>query len=99
MTNNGMRPIHPGEVLREDYLKPLNLSVNSLAKQLNVPTSRMNDIVLERRGISADTALRLSRYFGGDAQTWLNLQSIYDLKIALKANARAIERDIEPLAA
>ncbi len=99
MANNGMRPIHPGEVLREDYLKPLDLSVNSLAKQLNVPTSRMNDIVLERRGISADTALRLSRYFGGDAQTWLNLQSIYDLKIALKASARAIERDIEPLAA
>lgn len=99
MAKNGMRPIHPGEVLREDYLKPLDLSVNSLAKRLSVPTSRINDIVLERRGISADTALRLSRYFGGDAQTWLNLQSIHDLKIAQKANARAIERDIEPLAA
>ena len=74
MLKNGMRPVHPGEVLLEDYLKPLGLSVNALSKRLNVPTSRMNDIVLERRGMSADTALRLTRCFGGDAQTWLNLQ-------------------------
>ena len=69
LIKNGMRPIHPGEVLREDYLKPMGMSANALAKQLHVPASRINDIVLERRGITADTALRLSRFFGGDAQS------------------------------
>ena len=98
MFKNGMRPVHPGEVLREDYLKPLGLSVNRLAKALNVPTSRLNDIVNETRGVSADTALRLERYFGSDAQGWLNLQSTYDLKIAGKASAKAIEKQIVPLA-
>jgi len=82
MFKNGMRPIHPGEVLREDYLKPMDMSVNALARQLHVPASRINDIVLERRGITADTALRLSRFFGGDAQSWLNLQTAYDLRMA-----------------
>ena len=82
MLKNGMRPVHPGEVLREDYLKPLDMSANALAKQLHVPASRINDIVLERRGITADTALRLSRFFGGDAQSWLNLQTAYDLRVA-----------------
>lgn len=82
MFKNGMRPVHPGEILREDYLKPLALSSNALAKQLHVPSSRINDIVLERRGITADTALRLSRFFGGDAQSWLNLQTAYDLRVA-----------------
>lgn len=94
---NGMRPIHPGEVLREDYLKPLGFSANGLAKDLHVPASRINDIILERRGITADTALRLSRYFGGDAQTWLNLQTLYDLKIAEKKSARSIESKVMPL--
>ncbi len=96
---NAMRAIHPGEVLREDYLKPLGLSVNALAKALRVPASRINDIVLERRGVSVDTAMRLVRYFGGDVQTWLNLQTAYDLKIAKKTIAAKIEREIEPLAA
>lgn len=77
-----MRPVHPGEVLREDYLKPMGLSANALAKQLYVPASRINDIVLERRGVTADTALRLCRFFGGDAQSWLNLQTAYDLRVA-----------------
>lgn len=97
MTKNGMRPVHPGEILREDYLKPLNMSVNALAKRLHVPASRINDIVLERRGVSADTALRLTRCFGGDAQTWLNLQSIYDLRTAEIASAKAINGEVEPL--
>ena len=97
MLKNGMRPVHPGEVLREDYLKPFGLSVNALAKRLNVPTSRMNDIVLERRGMSADTALRLTRCFGGDAQTWLNLQAIYDLRTAEIASAKTIKAEVEPL--
>jgi addiction module HigA family antidote len=96
---NGMRPIHPGEILREDYLKPLGLSANALAKQLHIPTSRINDIVLERRGVSADTALRLARFFGGDAQSWLNLQTIHDLRIAEQTQSAAIARDIQPMAA
>ena len=82
MFKNGMHPVHPGEVLREDYLKPMDLSANALARHLHVPASRVNDIVLERRGVSADTALRLSRFFGGDAQSWLNLQTAYDLRTA-----------------
>ena len=97
MLKNGMRPVHPGEVLREDYLKPLGLSVNALAKHLNVPASRMNDIVLQRRGVSADTALRLTRCFGGDAHTWLSLQAIFDLRTAEIASAKAIKAEVEPL--
>lgn len=96
MFKNGMRAVHPGEVLQEDYLKPLGLSVNALAKALGVPTSRMNDIVHGRRGISADTALRLERYFGADAQGWLNMQTAYDLKTAQKAGSKAIARAIVP---
>jgi addiction module HigA family antidote len=76
---NGMRPVHPGEVLREDYLKPLTMSVNALAKNPGIPTSRLNDIVLERRGVTPDTAIRLARYFVGDARSWLNLQTAHDL--------------------
>lgn len=98
MFKNGMRPVHPGEVLQEDYLKPLGLSVNALAKALDVPTSRMNDIVHERRGVSADTALRLERYFGSDAQGWLNMQTAYDLKIAQKTASKAIQKAIVPMA-
>jgi len=97
MVKNGMRPVHPGEVLREDYLKPLGMSANALAKRLRVPASRINDIVLERRGITADTALRLVRCFGGDAQTWLNLQSIHDLRVAEIASAATIRAEVEPL--
>jgi len=98
MFKNGMRAVHPGEVLQEDYIKPLGLSVNALAKALGVPTSRINDIVNEHRGISADTALRLERYFGAEAQGWLNMQTAYDLKIAQKAGAKAIEKAIVPMA-
>jgi addiction module HigA family antidote len=94
---NGMRPVHPGEVLREDYLKPLDLSVNALSKRLGIPTSRLNDIVLERRGVSSDTAMRLARYFGGDARSWLNLQTAHDLRIAEISKAKEIERTVEPM--
>lgn len=96
---NGMRPVHPGEVLREDYLKPLDMSANALAKALKVPASRVNDIVLERRGVSVDSAMRLVRYFGGDVQTWMNLQTAYDIKVAQKTLAKRVEKEIEPLAA
>ena len=99
MFKNGMRPVHPGEVLREDYLVPLEMSANALAKALNVPAPRVNDIVRERRGVSADTAMRLARYFGGDARSWLNLQAAYDLRVAEIENARKIEREVRPKAA
>lgn len=95
---NGMRPVHPGEVLREDFMRPAGLSANALAKALHIPTPRINDVVRERRGVTADTALRLARYFGGDAQSWLNLQSIYDLRVAEIANQKKIEREIQPIA-
>ena len=77
---NGMRPVHPGEVLREDYLVPLGMSVNSLSVALGVPATRIHEIVKERRAITADTATRLARYFGGDAASWLAMQANYDLK-------------------
>ena len=99
MFKNGMRPVHPGEILREDYLVPLGMSANALAKALNVPAPRINDIARERRGISADTAMRLARYFGGDARSWLNLQAAYDLRVAEIENAKRIEREITPAAA
>jgi len=99
MFKNGMRPVHPGEVLREDYLVPLNMSANALAKALNVPAPRINDIVRERRGITADTAMRLARYFGGDARSWLNLQAAYDLRVAEIENAKRIKREIIPATA
>ncbi|MBT2323716.1 HigA family addiction module antidote protein [Variovorax paradoxus] len=101
MFKNGMRPVHPGEVLREDYLKPLNLSANALAKALHVPPSRIGDILLRRRGVTADTALRLTRYFGGDeadAQGWLNLQAEYDFKMTALAEGKAIAKEIKPRA-
>ncbi len=96
MFKNGMRPVHPGEVLQEDFLKPLGLSANALAKALNVPTPRINDVVRKRRGVSADTAMRLARYFGGDARSWLNLQTAYDLRIAEISNAKRIVREVSP---
>jgi addiction module HigA family antidote len=98
MFKNGMRPVHPGEVLREDFLKPLGMSANALAKALRVPTPRINDVVRERRGVTADTAMRLARYFGGDARSWLNLQTAYDLRVAEISNAKRIVREIAPAA-
>jgi antitoxin HigA-1 len=98
MSKNGMRPIHPGEVLREEFLLPYGLSANALAKHLKVPPSRINDIVLERRGITPDTALRLARFFGGDAQSWMNLQLAYDLKVASRESAKAIAREVPTVA-
>lgn len=77
---NNLRPVHPGEVLREDFLLPLGMSVNALAVALGVPATRMHEIVKERRAVTADTAARLARYFGGDAASWLVLQANYDLK-------------------
>ena len=96
MNYNGMRPIHPGEVLREEYLAPLTMSVNALAIKLRVPATRLHEIVKERRAVTADTAMRLAQYFGGDAQSWLNLQSAYDLRVAENKFAHEIREDIKP---
>jgi addiction module HigA family antidote len=96
---NRMRPVHPGEVLREDFLSPLEMSVNALAQALRVPATRLHEIVKERRAVTPDTALRLARYFGGDAQSWLNLQASYDLKVAERDLGPAIESEVKPRAA
>ena len=96
MNTNGMRPIHPGEILLEEYLLPLGLSVNALATKLRVPATRLHEIVKERRSITADTAMRLARFFGGDAQSWLNLQSSYDLRLAEISHAAEISEDVKP---
>ena len=96
MFKSGMRPVHPGEVLREDFLKPLGMSANALAKALHVPAPRINDVVRERRGVSADTAMRLARYFGGDARSWMNLQTAYDLRVAEIGNAKRIAQEVFP---
>jgi addiction module HigA family antidote len=96
---NRMRPIHPGEILLEEFLIPHGLSANAVAQALRVPAPRINDIVRERRGVTPDTALRLARFFGTTPQFWLNLQASYDLKIALQEAGTRIERDITPLTA
>jgi antitoxin HigA-1 len=90
--------VHPGEILREEFLKPLAISAYELAKQLHVPVPRVNDIVLERRGISADTAVRLSRFFGTTEQFWMNLQAAYEVSLVKSAHAAEIE-SIKPRAA
>ena len=96
MIKNGMRPIHPGEILREDFLAPLGMTPHALSKALHVTPARVNDIVNEKRGITADTALRLARYFGGDAQSWLNLQQTFDLKMTAKAALQKIIDEVKP---
>ena len=87
---------HPGETIREDYLKPLDMSVNKLALELRVPATRMTEIVNGRRGITADTALRLVRYFKTTAKFWLNLQTSYDLAKACESSLSEIERSVQP---
>jgi addiction module HigA family antidote len=96
--HNRLRPIHPGEILREEFLLPMKLSANALAIALHVPATRIGEIINERRGISVDTALRLARFFGGDAQSWLNLQQTFDLKVAEQELLPRITREVQPLA-
>ena len=95
---NLMPPIHPGEIL-QDELDELGLSANAFAKALGVPTNRITTILKGQRGISADTALRLSQYFGTSPKFWMNLQQSYDLKIAMEKNGSEIERVVQPRAA
>ncbi len=94
-----LAPIHPGEILREDFLKPLGISMNRLALDLRVPVTRIAEIVHERRGVTPDTAMRLGRYFNTSARFWLNAQSSYDLEVAQDALQSAIEREVRPLVA
>lgn len=91
-----MHPAHPGEILRQDFLAPLEMSVNALARALRVPPTRLHEIVNERRGVTPDTAMRLARYFGGDARSWLNLQTSSDLKVAQRNRAALIEQEVQP---
>jgi antitoxin HigA-1 len=88
-------PVHPGEILREDLLRPLGISINRLGRDLRVPVTRMSEIVNGRRGISADTALRLARYFA-TPEFWMNLQAAYDLESAQRVSADRIARDVHP---
>lgn len=90
-------PVHPGEILREDFMAPLRLSMNKLALNLRVPVTRIAEIVHARRGITPDTALRLGRYFNTSARFWLNLQAAYDLEVAQEESQRNIDRDVQPL--
>jgi addiction module HigA family antidote len=98
--NGLMAPVHPGEVLREDFMKPLGLSVNKLALELHVPATRIGEIVHERRRITAETALRLARYFKTNAEFWLNLQNFYDLECEKRAGkVSEIDRQVQPVSA
>ena len=93
-----LKPVHPGEILREEFMAPLGLSMNKVAMALRVPVTRIADIVNQRRGITADTALRFARYFRNSPAFWMNLQTRYDLEVAEDEIARQVERDVQPLA-
>lgn len=92
-----LKPVHPGEILREEFMKPLALSMNRLALDLRVPVTRIAEIVHERRGITAGTAMRLARYFKNTPVFWMNLQVRYDLEVAEDEQAEKVERDVRPL--
>ena len=92
-----LKPVHPGEILREEFMVPLGLSMNKMAMDLRVPVTRIADIANERRGISADTALRFARYFKNGPTFWMNLQTRYDLEVAEDEIAAKVERDVQPL--
>jgi addiction module HigA family antidote len=89
-------PVHPGEILLEDFMKPVGISVNALAIALRVPATRIGAIVNERRGVTADTAMRLGRYFSTTSEFWMNLQSRFDLDLAADASREEIERSVRP---
>jgi addiction module HigA family antidote len=92
-----LKPVHPGEILREEFMQPLGLSMNRLALDLRVPVTRIADILHERRGITPDTALRLARYFKNTAVFWMNLQVRYDLETAEDELAPRVAQDVHPL--
>jgi addiction module HigA family antidote len=91
-----MRPIHPGEILREEFLLPLHMSAHALSQAIRVPATRVNDIVNGKRGVTADTALRLARYFGNSPDFWMSLQAAYDLRSAEREASVRIDREVSP---
>jgi antitoxin HigA-1 len=95
-TGRKLPPIHPGTILRDEFLRPMHLSVYTLAQDIKVPRSRVNDVVRGRRSITADTAFRLARYFGTSPEFWVNLQARYDLDLADRTLRRRIEREVAP---
>ena len=95
--SNKLSPIHPGEVLLEEFIKPMDLSQNRLAINIGVDARRINEIVLGKRSITADTALRLARFFGNSPQFWLGLQSQYDLDVAADVLGKRLEREVRPM--
>ena len=97
-TGRRLPPVHPGEILRDEFLKPMDLSVYALARALGISRPRLNDIVLGRRGVTTDTALRLGRYFGMTPEFWINLQTRYDLDVAERTVRVQIEQEVEPRA-
>ncbi len=99
MNGRDFPPVHPGEILLEEFLKPMSISQYRLAESIHVPARRINEIVLAKRGITADTALRLSRFFGNSAQFWMNLQTRYELESARELSASSIDREVRPHAA
>ncbi len=99
MAKKTLEPIHPGEILLEDFLQPLEISQYALAKAISVPARRINEIVQGKRGITADTALRLGRYFGVSAESWMNLQAHYDLEVAELTLGKRLDEEVEPRAA
>jgi len=96
-SNDLLDPITPGEILRKDFMEPMHISINQLSRDLAVPPNRISEIVNGKRGLTADTALRLERYFGVEAQFWLNLQSEYDLRVMKRKVGRDIELRIIPV--
>lgn len=92
-----LKPVHPGEVLREEFMEPLGLSMNRLALDLHVPVTRISEIVHERRAITADTALRLGRFFGTSPEFWFNLQARHDLEIVRDKEQTKVEREVRPI--
>jgi addiction module HigA family antidote len=96
MAKRNLPPVHPGEILLEDFLKPLNISRYRLAKSIGVPQRRIDEICAGKRSVTADTALRLARFFGTDAQSWMNLQAEYDLETAEISLADRIAREVKP---
>ncbi len=99
MTTGKLKPIHPGEVLREEFLKPFGISETHLANSIGASIQNIREIVAEKQSVTADTALRLAKYFGTSAQFWLGLQSDYDLDVTRKMLGNKLEREIVPLAA
>ena len=99
MVSKRLSPVHPGEILRKEFLEPMGLSRNRLAMALHVPARRINEIVLGKRGVTADTALRLSRYFGMSPQFWLGLQMDYELDVAEDLLEGRIEQEVTPMSA